>query len=183
MEIDDIQRDRLSRLMAYHLRHDPDIERTAEGFVEVEKLTQILREKAPWVEPSNIREIAIFDPRGRYELKGRLIRARYGHSVDVKLDFPEANVDMLYHCTSPEMVAQILAEGLKPMDRKMVHLSAKVENALEVGGRHTAKPAVLVVDVRKAKERGVKIVKASEKVYLADRIPAECLKTMEKSGA
>ncbi|MFH1821252.1 MAG: RNA 2'-phosphotransferase [Methanobacteriota archaeon] len=176
---DEQQRERLSKLMAFLLRHDTAIERTPDGFVNVEKLTDIIRRKVHWVKPHHIREVAVFDTRSRYELNGELIRARYGHSVDVKLDLPEADLDVLYYAVAPEASAQTLSEGLKPLDRKMVHLSTTVDNALEVGRSHTENPVLLAVDVKRAKEMGVKILRASDRVYLAQSIPPECLKVLK----
>lgn len=177
---DEQQRERLSRLMAFHLRHDPAVERTPDGFVSVDALTDIIRRKVRWVEPHHIREVAVFDTKSRYELSGGMIRARYGHSVDVKLNLPEADVDVLYYAVAPETSAQVLAEGLKPADRKMVHLSATIGNALEVGKSHSQKPVLLAVDVKLAKEKGVKILRASDRVYLAQSIPPECLKVADQ---
>jgi len=173
---DEQQRERLSRLMAFHLRHDPAVKRTPDGFVSVDALTDIIRRKVRWVEPHHIREVAVFDTKSRYELNGAMIRARYGHSVEVKLDLPEADVDVLYYAVAPEASAQALSEGLKPADRKMVHLSITVDNALEVGKSHTQNPVLLAVDVRLAKEKGVKILRASDRVYLAQSVPPECIK-------
>ena len=177
---DEPQRERLSRIMAFHLRHDSAIERSPDGFVNIEKLTDIIRRKIYWVKPHHIREVAVFDTRGRYELNGELIRARYGHSVDVKLDFPEADLDVLYYAAAPEASAQILSEGLKPTDRKMVHLSSTVDNALEVARSHAENPVALVVDAKLAKKMGVKILRASDRVYLAQSIPPEYIKSLQE---
>jgi len=178
--MDEKQWERLSRLMAFHLRHDANIERSPEGYVSVRKLAEVIRRKMPWVKPHHIREVAVFDTRSRYELDGELIRARYGHSIDVRLDLPEADRDILYCAVSPEASPQIFSEGLKPADRKMVHLSATVDNALEVGRSHLENPTVLVVDVRLAKKMGVKILRASDRVYLAQSIPPECIRPLER---
>ncbi len=172
---DEAQRERLSRLMAYHLRHDPAVERTADGFVSVDLLTDIIRHKVHWVKPHHIREVAVFDTKSRYELRGEMIRARYGHSVEVKLDLPEADLDTLYYAVAPEAGEQALAEGLKPGDRKMVHLSATADNALEVARAHAPNPVALAVDAKRAKAMGVRILRASDRVYLAQHVPPECL--------
>ncbi|MGC8817276.1 MAG: RNA 2'-phosphotransferase [Candidatus Hadarchaeum sp.] len=180
--LDEKQRERLSRLMAFHLRHDATIERTPEGYVSVQKLADVIRRKINWVKPHHIREVALFDTKGRYELNGQLIRARYGHSVDVKLDYPEADVDVLYYAVAPDSVPQVTAAGLKPQVRKMVHLSPRVDWALEAGRIRAENPVVLAVDVRRAKQRGIKILKASDRVYLAPEIPPECIKVLEKGS-
>jgi len=180
--LDEKQRERLSRLMAFHLRHDAAIERSPDGYVSVQKLAEVIRRKIAWVKPHHIREVAIFDTKGRYELDGERIRARYGHSIEVRLDYPEADADVLYYAVAPEVVAQVVAEGLKPTARKMVHLSASVGQALEAGRSRTENPVVLVVDAKLAKQRGIKILKASDRVFLAPEIPPECIKTLERSG-
>jgi len=178
--LDERHKEMISRLMAYHLRHNPDVQRTPEGFVEIDKIVQIIKEKIYWVEPSHIREVAIFDPKARYEVKENLIRARYGHSVDVKLDFPEASVDLLYYGTVPEAVEKIISDGLMPGDRNMVHLSATVENATDVGKIRSPNPVVLVIDAKLAREKGIKIQKASDKIFLVKSVPPECIKRLER---
>jgi putative RNA 2'-phosphotransferase len=174
--LNDNQREMMGRLMAYCLRHEQGVERTREGFVEFSKLHEFMKQRIPWVREEHLREITAADKKGRYEMKGQCIRARYGHSVEVELDFPEAAVDVLYYGTSPDAAKKILAQGLKPLIRQMVHLAVTVEDAVEVGRRHSDNPVVLVIDGKLAKERGVKIMKASERIYLAKSIPAECIK-------
>jgi putative RNA 2'-phosphotransferase len=173
------RRERLSKLMTYLLRHDASVERTRDGFVEIAKLVEVMAQRIRWVEEGHLREIVETDPKGRYEMRGDSIRARYGHTVKVELDLPEADVDVLYHGTSPSAAKRILAEGLNPMGRQMVHLSLTVEDAVEVGKRHSPSPVVLVVDAKNAKKHGSKIMKASEKVCLADRVPADSIRLLE----
>jgi putative RNA 2'-phosphotransferase len=180
--LSDSQRERLSKLMAYLLRHDPDLERTREGFTEITKLVEAMKQKIQWVGESHLKEVVEMDPKGRYEICGDLIRARYGHSVEVKLDFPEADVTTLYHGTSPSAAKRIVVEGLSPMGRRMVHLSVTVKDAIEVGRRHSMNPVVLAVDVKLAKSRGSRIVKASERVYLADYVPANSIRLLRGLG-
>ncbi|MGQ9788333.1 MAG: RNA 2'-phosphotransferase [Candidatus Hadarchaeaceae archaeon] len=177
--LDEKQRERLSRLMAFHLRHDATIERNQEGFVSVQKLTEVIRRKINWVKPQHIREVALFDTKGRYELDRQLIRARYGHSIEVKLDYPEADVDVLYYAVPPDGVLQVTTEGLKPQVRKMVHLSPTVDRALEAGRIRAENPVVLVVDARRAREMGIKILRASDRVYLAREIPPQCIRILD----
>jgi putative RNA 2'-phosphotransferase len=176
--LSDSQREKLSKLMAYLLRHDPSLERNREGFTKVAKLVEAVRQKIRGMEEGHLKEIVETDPKGRYEIRGDSIRAKYGHTVKVELDLPEADVDVLYHGTSPSAAERILAEGLNPMGRRMVHLSATVEDAVEVGRRHSPSPVVLAVDAKAAKEHGLRIMKASEKVYLADRVPPHLIRVL-----
>ncbi|MBC7099735.1 RNA 2'-phosphotransferase, partial [Candidatus Bipolaricaulota bacterium] len=93
------------------------------------------------------------------------------------------DVDVLYYAVAPEAVKQATTEGLKPLARRMVHLSPTVERALEAGKVRTENPVVLVVDVRRAREMGIKILKASDRVYLAPEIPPQCVRILESQGA
>jgi len=58
------------------------------------------------------------DPKGRFERDERadetVIRAAYGHSVDVDMDATDGAVpDTLYHGTAPRNLDAILSEGLQ----------------------------------------------------------------------
>lgn len=170
------EKERISRLLAYLLRHDQTIERSKEGFVPIEVALSKIRRKFPWIEENHLREILDGDEKGRFEISGKNIRARYGHSVPVELDLPEAEVEILYHGTGEGNLNRIAVEGLLPMGRQMVHLSSTPSQAAEVARRHSRSPVVLEVDVAKAKRLGIRVCKASENVYLADRIPPECIR-------
>ncbi|MEM3402100.1 MAG: RNA 2'-phosphotransferase [Candidatus Hadarchaeales archaeon] len=168
-------RERLSKSLAYILRHDIGVRRSDNGFVSEKEVLERLRRRFPWVTSDHLIEIVNLDKKGRYERKEGFIRAKYGHSVPVRINLPEAEVDVLYHGTASEMLEKIMKEGLKPMRRLMVHLSRTPAEALKVAKRHSKNPVVLKIDVKKAKELGVKILKASEEVYLAKEIPPTCI--------
>lgn len=172
------QREQLSKMMTYYLRHDKEVKRSPDGFVAIPDLLELLRKRFDWADEEGLKEVAKKDQKGRYEVRGDSVRATYGHSVEVELDLPEADVDVLYHGTSPEFVKQIMKEGLSPMGRKMVHLSVTMDEAMEVGRRHSPTPVVFEIDVKAARERGAKVLKASEKVYMASKIPPESIKSM-----
>ena len=82
------------------------------------------------------------------------VRALYGHSVDV---YPDLHVgippETLYHGTSLDRLDNILKEGLKPMSRKFVHLSADIDTALKVGMRHGT-PVVFKLNAQRMAENG-----------------------------
>jgi putative RNA 2'-phosphotransferase len=109
------------------------------------------------------------------------VRALYGHSVDVEPNLPEVEVDELYHGTSRQAAKRISEEGLKSQGRRKVHLSAGVEDAIEVGKRHTQDPLVLEIDAVGARDSGVSFQKASEKVYVTDFVPPEFIEVREGS--
>src|ERR671914_1197035 len=88
---------------------------------------------------SELDEVVRTNPKQRFSLdpEGNRIRANQGHSLDVDLGLtPLEPPAVLYHGTSRAMVPTILAEGLRPMARRQVHLSADRDTAVTVGRRH-----------------------------------------------
>lgn len=166
--------------MSYLLRHNPrSLEIAEDGFVSLAKVVAVIRSHYPWVDEPYIRQIVSTDDKSRYEIKGDRIRARYGHSIPVKQTLPLASRQKLYHGTTMPSAERILVEGLKPMARQKVHLSATVAEAIKVGRRRTDKPVILEIEAKKAIREGIEIGKASEMVYLADYIPAKFIKLKE----
>lgn len=165
-------RKKVSKHMAYLLRHEPSgLDISNEGFVEVSSLLKKLRDRWPSITRENVREVVERDPKGRYEIKEGRIRARYGHSIDVQPTLNEATADVLYHGTTSRAAQKIMEEGLESRGRQKVHLSATVEDAIDVGKRRTNNPVILRVDVREAQREGIKVESASDKVFVADYIP------------
>jgi putative RNA 2'-phosphotransferase len=171
--VDERRRVQLSKRMSYLLRHHPEdggVGPDERGFVPIDALAE-----AVGATRQQILEVAERDPKGRFEISedGEMIRAAYGHSFDLEqpgeLCEPPAT---LYHGTPRRSVDSILREGLRPMGRQMVHLSATVEDARTVGLRRDEHPIVLAIDAAGAAEAGVCFYHAGE-VYLADRIPPE----------
>jgi putative RNA 2'-phosphotransferase len=108
------------------------------------------------------------------------VRATYGHSLDVELDLPTDNIpDRLYYPATEEEVPIILETGLKPSDRKHVHLSLAPENAEDAGTHRTEKPVILKVDAKGAVAGGAVIKRAGKTVFITKEIPAEFLSRFE----
>lgn len=171
---------RVSKYMSFLLRHDPKgLEVSEEGFVKLSDLLKVLRERFPLIDTPYIRQIVREDSRGRYEIAGDRIRARYGHSMEVKPVFPLAQVERLYHGTTEEAAGEILLQGMKPMERQRVHLSVSVQEATEVGRRRTPQPVILEIDAEQATKEGIVIEKANEKVFVTDNIPPEFIRRLE----
>ncbi|RLG55568.1 MAG: RNA 2'-phosphotransferase [Candidatus Hydrothermarchaeota archaeon] len=168
---------RVSKTMSYFLRHNPEnLKISNEGFVEINELLKLLRKKFPKLTHGDLIRIIEKDEKGRFEIKNNMVRARYGHSIDLKLGYEEASEEILYHGTSRKAAKEILKEGLKPMGRRYVHLSKTIEDALEVGIRRDFKPAILEIDAKEAKKHGIKIYKATERIFLSDYIPPDFIK-------
>jgi putative RNA 2'-phosphotransferase len=110
----------------------------------------------------------------RHELRGDLIRARYGHSLAGRLARAKATPpEVLLHGTSPVAAREILTGGLLPMGRQYVHLSADRATALAVGCRKHENPVVLRVEATRAQAEGVAFYRGNDQVWLADNIPPE----------
>ena len=182
---------RLSKLLSLILRHRPDlvgIRLDEFGFSDVnvgELAKRISRLRGfEWVTARDIERVVTRDPRGRFEIRGGRIRATYGHSVPVLPpgDPLENPPPVMYHGTTRRALGRILREGIRPMRRRFVHLSATPEAAAEVGRRHGRDVVVLVVDARGLVQRGIRVWRASDLIYLTEWVPPELIKGFERGG-
>lgn len=176
----------LSKEVSYALRHAPwkyELELDELGFVPVEQLLAALneskaRERA--ITADDLAEMIRLSEKRRHEIVGDKIRALYGHTTPQKIakvvTEPPA---VLYHGTAHRFLDAILSEGLKPMTRQYVHLSADVDTAADVGSRRDPEPVILTVDARLATEEGLPFYIGNDKVWLADRVPAKYLGILE----
>jgi putative RNA 2'-phosphotransferase len=109
-----------------------------------------------------------------------MIRATYGHTIDIRLDdLPVADIDEFFYPVTEEEIDIILENGLNPIDRKNVHLSGSIEKAIEAGKVRTEEPLILRIDGKKAREDGVQIYHAGKDVYITERIEAEYISKAE----
>ena len=119
------------------------------------------------------------DEKGRYEIRNSKIRARYGHSVNIDLDYKESDYPYLYYGASPEEVDVLLENGIFPVKQRYVHLSTSYEKALEVALIHTENPIILQIDAFKAQEDGISLKLATDDIVLTEKIPPEYLFIIE----
>ncbi len=109
---------------------------------------------------------------------GTRIRANQGHSVKVDLALaPKAPPPTLFHGTVDRFMPAIMAEGLKPMKRSHVHLSADIETARIVGKRRGA-PIILEVASGAMADAGQSFFQAENGVWLTAHVPAGALKKL-----
>jgi len=178
--------DRLGRTMAGILRHFPerfDLTIDAQGFVDLRAFVNALQRKQHryhWLRPHHVIAVIETDPKGRYEHRDGRIRATYAHSFDVDLDLPSVDVpENLYYPTTPEEVDIVLEVGLKPSDRRKVHLSKTIGDAIGAGRVRCEEPVILEVDAKAASQDGVRIQKAGRTVYVSDEVPNKFLRRIE----
>jgi putative RNA 2'-phosphotransferase len=174
----------LSKTLSYWLRHKPDaagLELSSDGWAEVDAvLAALAREKSgcDWAELLHVVETS---DKKRFELSADAcrIRARQGHSIEVDLDWPPTVAPgTLYHGTVERFLKPILAEGLRPMARHHVHLSADIDTAIRVAQRR-GKPMILIIDAQRMESEGHLFRLTSNGVWLADAVPPAFLRLLE----
>jgi len=184
--MNDFEVRKLSSIMIGILRHFPQqfgVSLDKHGWADVEEIAKAISNKIDrfyWVRKRHLIAVALTDEKGRYEVREGKIRARYAHTIDVDLsDLPKAEVETLYYPVTKEEVDIVLEQGIFPTDRKKVHLSSTMEKAMEAGKVRDDSPIILKIDAKKAMEDGIDIRKATEDVYLADKIDAKYISRIE----
>lgn len=146
-----------------------------EGWVGVEALLVALAGQSPqWValSESDLHNMIRVAAKQRHELRDGRIRALYGHSTSRRIEkAAKEPPEILYHGTDVRAASLILLEGLKPMARQHVHLSADEETARAVGMRKGRHPSILVVHAGDAWRSGVVFYEGNESVWVADHVP------------
>jgi putative RNA 2'-phosphotransferase len=176
--------ERISRFLTYLLRHRPkeyQVSFDPQGFVSWGEIVDTVRQRFPEANEDDIREVVQGSGKKRFELKDGKVRATYGHSfpVDLGSEAVEPPAE-LYFGTARDLAQSILRNGLKPRDRRYVHLSASLEEALAVGKRRDPFPAIIVIDARTAHAQGVRFF-LSGPLYLVENIPPEYLSLRQPS--
>jgi putative RNA 2'-phosphotransferase len=145
----------LGRIIAGVLRHFPEklgVMIDGHGWVDITEFVEAIgvsRSGFHWLRNHHIEAIALTDPKGRYQIDGGMVRATYGHTIDVNLDdLPLADLDEFYYPVTEEEIDIILEGGLNPIDRKNVHLSGSIEKALEAGRVRTDEPLLLKMELK-----------------------------------
>ncbi|MNC14946.1 RNA 2'-phosphotransferase [compost metagenome] len=172
--------EKLSKFMSLILRHQSQkfgISLDVEGYCEVDSLINSINVQPQWgsVTKADIEQVARNCSKQRFEISGDLIRARYGHS-DKKIEYVEKTPPLiLYHGTNTKVKDLILSTGVKPMNRKYVHLSESTEFAT-LAGQRRGELVILEVDTSNAVKDGVKFYYAGNEVWLADYIAPQYIK-------
>ncbi len=170
---------RVSKYLSFILRHQPEkvgLKLDRHGFANFGTLLEILKNRFPGIDENDVKHIVDTDPNGRFEMKKKMIRARYGHSVDVTPPGKYRKVpEVLYHGTPPQSAKVILREGLKPGERRFVHLSMSEDEAMRVGKRKAYYPVILAIDAKKAESDGLRFWREG-RIYLTKEVPAKYIK-------
>ncbi|MFJ6672627.1 RNA 2'-phosphotransferase [Actinosynnema sp. NPDC091369] len=165
---------RLSKRMAKTLRHEPQrlgLTLDPAGWVDLDEFVRALG-----VSKAQVLEVVADNDKQRFAIEDGRIRANQGHTVEVSLELPVAEPPAeLYHGTVGRFLPDIFRDGLRPMARHDVHLSATVETAVRVGSRR-GKPVVLVVDAAAMVADGHEFRVSANGVWLVPAVPASYLR-------
>ncbi len=171
---------RLSKTISHALRHAPEqygLTLDEEGWTPIAELLVALRHHRREWRNISVRDLETMIEQAdkqRYEIHGDRIRACYGHSVSARIKkTPGSPPDVLYHGTSPRALPYILRDGLRPMNRQYVHLSADEHTAYLVGSRHAPEPVILRIDARAAHAAEIRFYHGNDDIWLADTIPPQ----------
>ena len=170
--------ERISRFLSYLLRHRPreyPLAFDGRGFVAWSEVVDLVQQRFYDATEEQIRAVVIDSEKRRFELRDDKVRATYGHSfpLDLGLEAVEPPAQ-LYFGTARDLAQSILREGLKPRDRRYVHLSASLEEAEAVGKRRDPAPAIVVVDTLAAQEADIAFYRSGP-LFLAESVPPQFL--------
>ncbi len=173
---------RLSKFLAYMLRHQPErfgLTLDAQGVTNLDAVWQAVvhrfGSRYTWEDLMQV-VAAGSDGKKRFEIVGHRIRALYGHNRRLGIINYGPAVkppEVLYHGTSPRALKNIREQGLLPQKRQMVHLALSPERALQVGKRHAAQPVLLRIRAQDAFAHGIPFYHPEEQHYLAPHIPPQ----------
>ena len=170
--------ERFSRWMAYVLRHNPDrygLQTDQHGYVDVEEFMKIAQRRYPDLDMSRLKQLITSSGATRFELAGDRVRARYGHSIPVEpVGPPVTPPEQLFYGTDLTRLDALAANGLNPVDRRMLHLSETADEAFSIASHKSEQPAILRIRAREASGAGVSFYLEGA-VYLASFIPPRFL--------
>lgn len=167
-----------SKFISLVLRHQPeeiDLHLDENGWANVSELLEKMNKKGIQIDFGTLNTIVETNDKKRFAFNDdkTKIRASQGHSIDVNLELqPIAPPPVLYHGTTGKYLDSIFKTGLQKQSRQHVHLSATIETAKAVGGRH-GKPVILTVDAKAMQDEGFLFYLSANNVWLADEVPAQ----------
>lgn len=171
---------KLSKFLSLMLRHQAaefGLTLDSEGFAETDTVWAQVQKRYPGVYTYKDLLLVVeggTDGKQRYEIVGRRIRARYGHSAVRTITYPPVTPpEYLYHGTTREALESIRQQGLQSQKRQFVHLSLDRDWAESVGARHSKNTVVLRIRAIEAHQAGYIFHHPEPKHYLAISIAPE----------
>ncbi|WP_369365815.1 RNA 2'-phosphotransferase [Streptomyces sp. CG4] len=170
---------KVSKYLSKHLRHQPErigLTLDPAGWVEIDTLIAAAAAHGFRITREELDHVVATNDKRRFAIEGSRIRASQGHSIEVDLGLPPATPPpYLYHGTVARSLDPIRADGLRPMNRHDVHLSANRETATRVGARR-GRPVVLTVDAGAMHRDGHIFRVSANGVWLTRAVPPRYLR-------
>ncbi|MFF9346526.1 RNA 2'-phosphotransferase [Streptomyces sp. NPDC014734] len=170
---------KVSKYLSKHLRHQPErlgIALDAHGWVPIDELLRAMARNNVPLTRAELDHVVATNDKQRFAVEGGRIRASQGHTVPVDLGLPPSDPPAyLYHGTVGHALDAIRREGLRPMNRTHVHLSADRETATRVGARR-GRPVVLSVDAAAMHRAGHTFCVSANGVWLTAAVPPAFLR-------
>ncbi|MEV7414342.1 RNA 2'-phosphotransferase [Streptomyces sp. NPDC089919] len=170
---------KVSKYVSKHLRHQPErigLVLDPQGWVAIDALIAAAAAHGFAFSRAELDHVVATNDKQRFAVRDGLIRASQGHTVTVDLALPAVEPPPhLFHGTVPAALDAIRAQGLRPMARHHVHLSADRETATRVGARR-GRPVVLSVAAGAMHAAGHVFHLSENGVWLTDAVPPEYLR-------
>lgn len=167
-----------SKYLAFVLRHDPasvGLVLDPHGWADVTDLLAALAAHDHPLSTDELDQVVTGGDKRRFERRGSRIRALHGHSVAVTWDEPPTTPPaVLYHGTVARFLPTIRTQGLRPRQRRWVHLSADPAAASDVGARR-GRPVLLRVDAAAMHAAGHEFYRSGS-VWLTATVPPAYLR-------
>ncbi|MHC5306033.1 RNA 2'-phosphotransferase [Bartonella sp. LJL80] len=177
-----IERENISKFLSFVLRHQPEainISLDREGWTDIDILIKQAAVYGKSLTLNLIRDVVNSNDKRRFELSdhGDFIRTVQGHSTKTvaRVFEPKSPPALLYHGTARRFLDLIAKDGLSPMSRHHVHLSADEATANDVGKRY-GDPVVLTVDAHMMFVEGYRFFQSKNGVWLTERVPVQYIK-------
>src|SRR5262249_15758856 len=152
-------------------RHGSTVLLDKGGWAYIASVSDALNRNGLRTSPDEVLAVAGAIDEPRFEISGKRVRARYGHTREVEIRYENVSLPpTLFHGTASSNLQNIFArgEGLKAMGRQWVHLSSDPILAQRTAKRHG--PGVLLAVEHTSYP--MEIFHAGGTVFLASEIPA-----------
>lgn len=181
------KKDSLSVFISLVLRHNPEaagIRLDGHGWANVDELIAGICGTGRKIDRAMLEEIVATDQKQRYSFdkEKKRIRANQGHSIPVDVELKEMEPpEILYHGTAGRFLGNIAREGIRPMSRLYVHLSADAATAQAVGKRH-GNPVVLKIYSGRMHGDGIPFYRSENGVWLTKKVDVKYFEVLQEDG-
>ena len=179
---------RISKFLSLVLRHNPGkigIQLDPAGWTEIDTLIDALAENGLSISRQELDDVVYNSDKKRfpYSDDGQYIRANYGHSIPIDLQYePRKPPEILFHGTARRFIDSIRHEGLTAQKRQYVHLSKDEPTAVQVGQRH-GKPVILQIISGEMFQDGYKFYQSDSGIWLTKKVPIDYIRFPDQSNS